>query len=239
MRGEMPATFASRLICTLGWCRGQDKGKMIKSACHDNQAEHYDLQVKNSQNDTSDYIRENYATIHQTALHMLELNPRDRLLDIGIGTALLEEKITTKLSFYGIDISERMLAKAQEKGLSIELKKGSFLSIPYPEKYFTKIVTCFAFHHLDDTEKSVAIDEMFRVLTSNGILVIADFMYKNKTEKANLTKRFTTEGRKDMLEEMEEENFTDIEWLTGIIKRYGRKIYTQQGSTISWIVKAA
>ncbi|GAB6277021.1 MAG: hypothetical protein SAMD01599839_15610 [Rectinema sp.] len=141
---------------------------------------------------------------------MLELNPRDRLLDIGIGTALLEEKITTKLSFYGIDISERMLAKAQEKGLSIELKKGSFLSIPYPEKYFTKIVTCFAFHHLDDTEKSVAIDEMFRVLTSNGILVIADFMYKNKTEKANLTKRFTTEGRKDMLEEMEEENFTDI-----------------------------
>ncbi len=79
----------------------------------------------------------------------------------------------------------------------------------------------------------------YTVNSFSAILVIADFMYKNKTEKANLTKRFTTEGRKDMLEEMEEENFTDIEWLTGIIKRYGRKIYTQQGSTISWIVKAA
>ncbi len=112
---------------------------MIKSACHDNQAEHYDLQVKNSQNDTSDYIRENYATIHQTALHMLELNPRDRLLDIGIGTALLEEKITTKLSFYGIDISERMLAKAQERPV---INSRRFLSEhSYPEKYFTKIVT--------------------------------------------------------------------------------------------------
>lgn len=213
---------------------------MIESACHDNQAEGYDLQVKKNQNDASDYIRENYDAIHRIALAMLALVPHDTLLDIGIGTALFEEKITAGPALYGIDISERMLTKAREKRLPVELSQGSFLSIPYPDRYFTKIVTCFAFHHLNDAEKRAAMDEMFRVLSPGGILVIADFMYTNPAGKEGLLEKFAAEGRNDMLEEMREENFTDIAWLTDILERqYGRCVLARQGSTIGWIVKAS
>jgi putative AdoMet-dependent methyltransferase len=212
---------------------------MIESACHDSQAEHYDSKIKRDQKDSSDYIRENYDEIHQIALTMLDLQPHDVLLDIGIGTGLLEEKIHEDIRICGIDISERMLNKAREKEPPIELKVGSFLAIPYPDQSFNKIVTCFAFHHLDDTEKCLAIKEIFRVLKENGVIVIADFMYKNHTNEKELKDWFKRRGRIDMIEEMEEENFTDIEWLKEMMEGYGYTIDKKKGSRISWVVKAS
>jgi putative AdoMet-dependent methyltransferase len=210
---------------------------MINSACHDDQADFYDAKVKNDQNNEFYYIRENYDEIHRLAIKKLNLVKSDKLLDIGIGTGLLEEKITDEISIYGIDISEKMLAKVREKKLKVELKKGSFIDIPYPDKFFNKVVTCFVFHHLDNDEKNQAIKEIFRVMTTKGAFVIADFMYLNPLEHQNQRKWFLDNNRSDMIEEMDDENFTNIEWLNEIANKNGREIDVIKGSTICWVVK--
>ena len=209
---------------------------MINSACHDNQAQYYDEKVQQDQTNEYDYIRENYSEIHKHTLERLELKKDDRLLDIGIGTGLLEEKIKIPLRMYGIDISQEMLKKAREKHLDIELQMGSFLHIPYDNGWFTRIVSCFAFHHLSDREKEGALDEMNRVIGDNGLIVLSDFMYEHQTQRTELLEKFEKENRGDMLEEMTDENFTDIRWLKRSMNTRGFDTSYERKSTLSWVV---
>ncbi|MBK8552678.1 MAG: class I SAM-dependent methyltransferase [Ignavibacteria bacterium] len=46
---------------------------------------------------------------------MADLKAGENLLDIGIGTGLLEEMISEEINVYGIDISEKMMEKIKQK----------------------------------------------------------------------------------------------------------------------------
>lgn len=209
---------------------------MIKSDCHDSQAENYDKNLTRKQKIEFDYIRENYFAIHDRVIELLNLKKTDRILDIGIGTALLEEKIDKKCFIAGIDISGKMLEKAMEKSLSVEYKKASFLDIPYPDETFDSVISCFAFHHLTNIEKEAALKEIARVLKQDGKFIIADFMYGDEEARKLLEYRFKEERREDMIEEMSEENYTNIEWLINLLDPVKYEIKYEQVSTISWIV---
>lgn len=208
---------------------------MIKSACHDNQAGNYDRNLINRKISGFDYIRENYFSIHDRVIELLNIKKTDRILDIGIGTGLLEEKINKKCEITGIDISKKMLDELRKKSLSIELKTGSFLKIPYPDSVFDSVLSCFAFHHLSGKEKKAALIEIERVIKKNGKLIIADFMYENLTKRKKLSDKFVKEGRLDMIDEMKEEYFTNISWLKNQIKTGFHMIKYEQLSVISWI----
>ena len=210
---------------------------MIKSACHDNQANDYDSSINRQAADEKDYIRENYFRIHNRVIELLSIKGSDRILDIGIGTGLLEEKIDKQCKIAGIDISKKMMEKVLEKSLSVELKEGSFLNIPYPDSAFDSIISCFAFHHLDNSEKKLALKEIDRVLRQNGKFILADFMYKNAEAGKELENRFEEERRQDMIEEMKDENFTNIEWFTDLLAGNHYEIECEQMASISWIVK--
>ncbi len=214
--------------------------KMVKkinfSGNHDNQAEFYDAKVNIDALNQFDYIREKYFEIHDEVLKSAELRLNEEVLDIGIGTALLEEKIDQNLKIYGIDISSEMIRKAKEKELNIELKKGSFTNIPYEASRFDKIISCFAFHHLSDSEKIEAIYEMSRVLKKSGKIIIADFMCFDELQRLDLIEKFKEENRMDMIEEMDDENFTHIEKFLKEIEPIGFKSEFRQLSTISWIL---
>lgn len=206
--------------------------------CHNSQAETYDDKVKRDSLNKSNYIREKYFEVHDKIIELAQLNNGQKLLDIGIGTGLLEEKISDNVEIHGVDISEKMLMKVQEKDLDINLKAGHFCDLPYEDNIFDRIVSCFAFHHLTDEEKMHAIREMNRVLRENGRIVIGDFMYLDDNGKKELIDKFKNENQSDMIEEMEEENFSNIQRLKQWFSEIGYLFIEERVSTISWVICA-
>lgn len=65
-----------------------------------------------------------------------------------------------------------MLCVAKEKYPKLKVRIGEFLKIPYGDRYFDIIVSTYAFHHLNEEEKFIAIEEMIRVLKSNGKIIL-------------------------------------------------------------------
>jgi len=208
------------------------------TGCHNSQAETYDDKVKRDSAKKYNYIREKYFEVHDKIIELTQLYNGQKLLDIGIGTGLLEEKIEANVEIHGIDISDKMLAKLQTKSLSANLKIGHFCDLPYDNGSFDRIISAFAFHHLTDEEKMLALKEMSRVLKVNGRIVIGDFMYLNDSAKYEMIRKFKNENRSDMIEEMEEENFSNIQKLKHWFSEIGYLTIEEQVSTIGWVICA-
>jgi putative AdoMet-dependent methyltransferase len=116
----------------------------------------------------------------------------ETILDIGTGTGILIYELSKNINtkFIGIDISNKMLIKAKNnlKNIDVQLKIGSFLSIPLEDKSVDLVVSNLAMHHLTDEEKRVAIKEIKRVLKMDGKVVIGDIIFFEKFDWKNVTK---------------------------------------------------
>ncbi len=123
------------------------------------------------------------------------------LLDIGMGTGNLSEKIielytqlvpddSIKLNVVGLDSSSHMVDVAVPKlnrfnNVNIENKIGKLeetISLLSGRK-FDCIVASFSIHHLDDSGKAQLISGLFGLLNEGGRLVIADRMPPVRNEK--------------------------------------------------------
>lgn len=202
---------------------------------HNNQAEQYDKSISK---DLNDYLRENYFQILDRIIALSEIKKGMKVLDIGVGTGLLTEKLPNGSLNFGIDISEEMLKKAEEKNLPIKLVKGNFLNIPFTDNKIHRIISTFALHHLSPIEKQKAFKEMDRVLLGDGIIVIGDFMFKDENQKNEVIKKFEEENRNDMLLEIEDEYFTDISKMEKFLNGLSYKVIYERASVLSWIFKA-
>jgi putative AdoMet-dependent methyltransferase len=112
-------------------------------------------------------------------------------LDIGTGTGNLAGKLMEQgAEMAGVDQSKEMLKHCQRKFPNMETRLGNFLAIPYLESRFDFVVSSFAFHHLTDEQKVLAIHEMRRVLKPHGRICITDLMLTEKqletTEREDL-----------------------------------------------------
>ncbi len=108
----------------------------------------------------------------------IDLKNNPKVLDVGCGTgdALVFLSKTGHPSLFGLDISEKMLEKANRKmrGKAI-LKTGSVEKIPFSSNSFDYVLSTEAFHHFPNPDK--AVKEMKRVLKKNGKLIIADINF--------------------------------------------------------------
>jgi len=116
------------------------------------------------------------ARPQQEALEALSLQPGDRFLDVGCGTgAAVRRAASTAERAVGLDISERMIARARELAADVpgtEFVVGDSEHLPFPDAAFTAILCTASFHHYPDPVR--ALSEMARMLTADGRLVIAD-----------------------------------------------------------------
>jgi len=95
----------------------------------------------------------------------------ERILDLGSGAG--QDTLTLKrygVHVQGLDISEEMLAIAQETVHDVSFQKGDFRNLPYPDKIFDGIWANMSLLHLDKKDLPVALSQVRRVLGDTGVL---------------------------------------------------------------------
>jgi demethylmenaquinone methyltransferase / 2-methoxy-6-polyprenyl-1,4-benzoquinol methylase len=99
----------------------------------------------------------------------------DRVLDIGCGTGVLEERISgTTAEVVGVDITQEMVRLAQGKRIpslgSLSLGDGEHL--PFRDASFDSVVSCYVVKYCNPQR---LVLEIARVLRPGGAMVLYDF----------------------------------------------------------------
>lgn len=104
------------------------------------------------------------------------------ILDLGCGTAtltLLIKRLHPETQVVGLDADLKALgiarAKATQAKLEVGLDIGMSTRLPYPDRYFHRVLSSLFFHHLTLEDKRRTLGEMFRVLRPQGELHVADW----------------------------------------------------------------
>lgn len=97
-----------------------------------------------------------------------EREPR-RVLEVGCGPGELSERIAQELraTVVAVDISERMVALARQRG--VDARVGDVQSLALPAATFDLAVAAWMLYHVPDLDRGLA--ELARVLQPSGCLV--------------------------------------------------------------------
>jgi ubiquinone/menaquinone biosynthesis C-methylase UbiE len=116
------------------------------------------------------------------AVDILELRPDSLVLDVGTGTGAIIPHLASKLGpggkAIGIDFSEAMVARANDRILKIGIEKKAqatvedCTSLSYPNEYFDAALATFAFTSFPEPRK--AIEEVARVLKCGAKFSVLD-----------------------------------------------------------------
>jgi len=102
-----------------------------------------------------------------------------RVLEVSFGTGYLLSLYASKFETYGIDYNDKMVETAQENlkknEVQANLQQGNVESLPFQDNFFDCIVNTMAFTGYPNGRK--AMSEFYRVLKSDGKLILLDFDY--------------------------------------------------------------
>lgn len=194
----------------------------------------YGEQLEVDRYDSSHAEFRDVAAENNAILDAIAISPSDRVIDFGCGTGdfALQASLRCK-HVYAVDVSETMLsfakAKAEKAGISnISFHHAGFLTYSPEEQSADAIVTTFAFHHLPDFWKGVALNRLYRLLKPGGRFYLRDVILPEHHALENIAafieKQAAIGG--DFLREDAEGHFRDeystYEWvMDGLLERSG------------------
>lgn len=117
---------------------------------------------------------------NEWAVSLLELQPTDRVLEIGFGPGVaiaLMSRVVTSGSVVGIDHSEVMLQQAKKRNASaieqgrVQLRLASVADFPTGHGRYDKCLMVNAFHYCDNSED--ILRRVQRQMNPGGKIVIA------------------------------------------------------------------
>jgi phosphatidylethanolamine/phosphatidyl-N-methylethanolamine N-methyltransferase len=101
-----------------------------------------------------------------------------RILDVGVGTGLSLSDYSRTTKLCGVDISEPMLRRAQQRVRALKLDNVEVLSVmdaknlAFPDNYFDAVVAQYVITAVPDPEGT--LDEFVRVLKPGGELILVN-----------------------------------------------------------------
>ena len=129
-----------------------------------------------------------FLAIRDRIVELAEPRPDDRVVDLGAGTGLLTLSLAPRVrELVAVDISERMLERLDDMAAAdgvhnIEPLHADLRRLPLEDESATLVVSNYAFHHLDDAGKELALSEARRILRPGGRLVLCDMMFSLSLE---------------------------------------------------------
>jgi phosphatidylethanolamine/phosphatidyl-N-methylethanolamine N-methyltransferase len=109
------------------------------------------------------------------AIDLLEIQPNSRVLEVGVGTGLNLPLYPRDCDVTGVDISEEMLRKAQERVRTLGMTNTKLLvmdgsKLDFPDNSFDRVIATYVISAVPDPVKTLL--EMRRVCKPSGHLVI-------------------------------------------------------------------
>jgi phosphatidylethanolamine/phosphatidyl-N-methylethanolamine N-methyltransferase len=109
------------------------------------------------------------------AIDLLEIQPGNRVLEVGVGTGLNLPLYSRDCNVTGIDISKEMLRKAEERVLTLGMANTKLMvmdgsRLAFPDDSFDRVIATYVISAVPDPVKTLL--EMRRVCKPSGHLVI-------------------------------------------------------------------
>jgi phosphatidylethanolamine/phosphatidyl-N-methylethanolamine N-methyltransferase len=109
------------------------------------------------------------------AIELLEAKPGDRILEVGVGTGLNLPLYPRDCDVTGVDISEGMLRKAEERVRTLGMDRAKLMvmdgsRLDFPDNSFDRVIATYVISAVPDPVKTLL--EMRRVCKPSGHLVI-------------------------------------------------------------------
>ena len=147
----------------------------------------------------------------------ITLNEKMEILDFGVGTGLLGFDIASSVKkVYGVDISQEMIAKLQEKNtdtLNIISYTQDIIQKPL-QRTFDGLISSMTLHHIENLKNF--FDTIYKNINDGGFIAIADLETEDGTFHSDNTGVFHFGFDKDNLIKIVENsgfknvNFTNI-----------------------------
>lgn len=185
----------------------------------------------------------------QGTLQRVHVAPGDYVLDVGCGTGILLEALSSaepQAKFTGIDLSGAMLDVARRRlGPTIDLSQAHAENLPFCEAAFDFVFSTNAFHFIHNP--LAALREVRRVLKPSGTVVITDWcddylacrvcdLFLRLFNRAH----FQTYGSKKCRKILTEAGFSRVNidrytlnWLWGLMTATARKEQLGKASTMA------
>jgi ubiquinone/menaquinone biosynthesis C-methylase UbiE len=130
-----------------------------------------------------DEMEDHHSDITEQTLALMELQPDDRILDLGCGTGWASRRMARVAAageVIGLDVADEMLRRAQQASSGFNNVRyiwGSAEKIPAAGNSFSKVLSVESFYYYADQGK--ALDELRRVMAPGAKLFILINLYRD------------------------------------------------------------
>ncbi|MGM9923693.1 MAG: class I SAM-dependent methyltransferase [Bacillus sp. (in: firmicutes)] len=162
------------------------------------------------------------------------------VLEFGAGTGNLTVKLLDKgRSVTAIEPSMPMREIAERKIQqgNVVFHEGDFLEFPAVESV-DSIVSTYAFHHLTDQEKAVAVKRYGNLLIKGGKIVFADTMYETGEAHQRAISDAEISGFTQLAKDLRTEYYTTIPYLQSLFDDNGFVVSFKPCNRFVWMLEA-
>ena len=174
----------------------------------------------------------------RTLVNQANIQPGQRMLDIGCGTGtlvVLLKRLYSDINVVGLDPDPKALkrakAKAERARVPVKLDQGFGDKLPYQQGTFDRVFSSFMFHHLEEQNREQTLSEVFRVLNTGGSFHLLDFAGGHGSHGLHARLFHSSERLKD----------NSVERMLELMKRAGFKQAkkTSDGSMLFGLLRTA
>jgi putative AdoMet-dependent methyltransferase len=185
---------------------------------------------------------EEYAAVferYDALLDTVASRSRGVVLEFGVGTGNLTARLVQRgLQVIGIEPSEEMRKIALERLPIVPIFDGDFLHYEIPIETVDTIVSTYAFHHLTDGEKDMAVARFRQILPVGGQIVFADTAFQSEEDKTAAIEKAKQNQFLNLVTDLETEYYPTLGTLALIFDRHGFEFEFTKWNDFVWLIQA-